>query len=151
MVVVSRSGNEFGVFVKEWTVQMKDYTKRVWADSVDDLVDEMQRPIDYGGRMPVVSGFLRSSLMISTSPVSLLPYSAKVSGRFYPWDGGAEIRSFLESQRVGTTVYLGYQAPYADKLEYGTGDRPGYGFQRLALQNWPAIVQRNVTRLRATR
>lgn len=144
----NRYGNSFALEIEEWTIEAKNYTKRVWQNSVLDFVEYMQLPVYVGGNMPVLTGFLRSSLLCSTSPVAAgtmeKPGGDTMS---FDWDP-SDVESVILGAKVGQTLYMGYGAVYAGVAEYGGPDRPARGFQRLAVQEWPEILADNIARLR---
>jgi hypothetical protein len=143
-----RSGNRFAADVGVWTVQMKNLTKRVWQESVLDLIRIMQTPVGQGGNMPVKTGFLRSSLMVSTSLVPVAEIRRPEKGPFVYFP--AEVESTVMGAHVGEHIYIGYTAEYANYAEYGNGSYPGHGFQRLAVQQWPFIVDAAIARVRVS-
>lgn len=147
MAVLRRNGNEFAADVGDYVVRMKDLTKLVWQESMLELVRRMQMPLSSGGRMPVVTGFLRASFRISTSPIAIGTRERPGPGP-YGWSID-EVVGQVRAFKVGQRVYMGYEAIYADRIEYGAGSFPGYAFQRLAVQLWPVIVQQTFARLSA--
>lgn len=144
MATINRSGNQFAAIVLDWTIDMKDYTKKVWQESFIQFVYFMQRPTEQGGNMPVKTGFLRSSLMVSTSPLAWSRTRKPDTGFFqYTWFP-TEMETTVRSAKVGQTLYCMYQAEYASVIEYEY-----YMFQRLAVQMWPTIVEQVKARLSA--
>ena len=58
--------------------------------------------------------------------------------------------------KPGDTVYIGYQAKYSRRLNYGfvgtdslgrTYNQSGYGFAEAAAAQWPAIVARQAAKM----
>lgn len=143
MASLNRSGNAFAAAVLEWTIEMKDYTKKVWQESFISFVYYMQRPMHEGGHMPVRTGFLRASLMVSTSPIAWMRSKRPDDRGPYVWFP-TEMESVVRSARVGETLHTMYQAEYAMVIEYDY-----YMFQRLAVQAWPMIVEQTKARLSA--
>ncbi|WP_290687304.1 MULTISPECIES: hypothetical protein [unclassified Haematobacter] len=115
------------------------YEKRlnaVFKASVQDAAEEMTRPMAKGGRMRVDTGFLRASLMASTSaPPRINPTARPRDGASYRPDGTVE--AVILGASIDSTIYLGFTASYAGVREYKDG------FVEAALLNWDAIVQRN--------
>lgn len=142
MASINRSGNVFGAIVGEWTLEMKNYTKAVWQESAIAFMYWMQTPVNRGGRMPVVTGFLRASLMVSVSALSFMAWHKPSEDQSYVWFP-TEAENTIRSARVGSTIHFMYQAVYTNRMEYTMG----YGFQRLAVQAWPTIVQQVIQRL----
>lgn len=147
MTTTSRSGSAFAASVGRWTIRMKDMTKIVWQESLIELVRRMQNPVSVGGRMPVRTGFLRSSLRFSTSPIAIASVQRPGPGP-YSW-AIDDFVAFVKTVKMGQQVYLGYIAKYIYLVEYGHGNVPGYGFQRLAVQAWPSIVKNKVAEIRS--
>lgn len=143
MAYLNRAGNVFAASVLEWTIDMKDYTKRVWQESFIEFVYFMQRPADRGGHMPVRTGFLRSSLMVSTSPITWARWNKPDERGPYNW-WPTQMENTVRAAKVGSTLYTMYQASYAQVIEYEY-----WGFQRLAVQMWPTIVEQVKARLSA--
>lgn len=123
-----------------WAQKSKQRLQAVHRASAQALGNEVVVPREAGGNMPVVSGNLRRSLMASTSAMPLMRDGVFTEG---------DIKAVIVGAELGQTIYLGFQAGYARRMEYGfTGedslgrfyDWPGYGFVRLAAQRWPQIV-----------
>lgn len=147
MTITNRSGNVFAATIGRRVVELKNMTKAVWQESMIELIYRMQLPVNAGGRMPVRTGFLRSSLRVSTSRIAIAKMRRPGDGP-YTWDISSAA-AFIRAQKVGVTLRIGYLAEYVYKMEYGVGDRPGYGFQRLAVQMWPTIVKNKVAEIKA--
>jgi|SRR6478609_12002539 len=146
MAVIRRSGNVFAAVVGEWVLEMKGYTKAVWQESAIAFMYYMQLPVLRGGRMPVRTGFLRASLMVSTSPISYAALNNPNENSTYVWFP-TEAENMIRSAAVGSTIYFMYQAVYANRMEYGDTHIMGYGFQRLAVQAFPSIQDQVIARL----
>jgi hypothetical protein len=54
----------------------------------------------------------------------------------------------IAALEIGQTAYMGFTAAYARSVEYGNGSFPGYGFVRLAAQNWQKHVADAVREVR---
>lgn len=103
------------------------------------------------GRMPVDTGNLRRSLMASTAEMPALK-----EGKEEFSDSGVEM--VISGAELGSTVYLGFQAAYALRMEYGfvgqdslgrTYNQAGYGFVEAAAQRWPQIVAEAEAKIRS--
>lgn len=103
------------------------------------LVDqEAAQPESEGGHLPVVSGRLRRSRAAST--IAMPP----ILWRQDDFNGSdAAIVAVIETATIGQTVYIGFQAPYAQKVE----DK--HGMVRLAAQRWPQIVEQAIRNVQA--
>ena len=146
MAVLKRVGQEFAAEIGQFTVSMKDVTKRYFHESVILLCEIMQTPKSRGGRMPVLYGFLRSTLMVSTSPIALGTMKRPVDEPIYLYFPN-RTEDEIRKARPGQTLYIGYGAEYADAQEYGWDGHPGNAFQRMAVQQWPMILAATEQRL----
>lgn len=91
-----------------------------------------------GGNMPVDTGFLRASLMASTT----MPKprgGAPEDGKTYSFDP-AQVALVIAGSEIGDTIFAVYGANYARAVEYGHNGAPARGFVRLAAQQWQSIV-----------
>ena len=135
---------------KSFSAQVSDlvakYEKRMNATfkgSVQDLVEDVTTPTAQGGNMRVWSGFLRSSLMASTSSMPLIdrdarPPSDAAPNSYQPDDNAIE--AVILGARIGETLFLGFVASYAgyrEALDH---------FVLSAAQKWPVIVRKNAAR-----
>lgn len=115
--------------------------------SVQALANEMAKTIPNGGNVPVKTGNLARSVVVDTKPPQTIDVLAKQQDFSL---GVAEIKP-------GDTVYIGYTAKYARRLNYGfvgtdslgrTYNQSGYGFVEAAAAKWPAIVAAQGAKLR---
>ncbi|GGZ21737.1 hypothetical protein [Asticcacaulis endophyticus] len=113
----------------------------VFHVSVQMLEQEMKKPTAQGGNMPVVSGNLYRSLLASRD---VMP-SIKSDGVFTEPNNTLTI----SGAELGQTIYLGFQAIYARRVNYGftgtdslgrTYNQTGRNFVGLAAQRWQQIV-----------
>lgn len=153
----------FAATVGAWCHGVVGALDAIHQDSVTDVVAEMQKvgpskaataadiknankrfvgppkPAGYGGRMPVDTGHLRASLMASTSQMpSIDPNNNNPSGRTVAYQPG-QVEAVIQSAALGQTIYIGYTAAYAAKMEYEVP----YAFVRTAAQGWQQIVAKN--------
>jgi hypothetical protein len=122
------------------------YKKRLRAihrGSAQDLAEGVTKPRAKGGNMRVKTGFLRASLMASTSMMPAIKDSnappSNAPDNAYDFDIGP-ISAVIAGLQPGDPLYLGFTAAYARPREYKDG------FVRLAAQNWNKIVERNTQR-----
>ena len=127
----------FSAQVSAWAAQSEQRLTAVFRQSAQAVAGEVKKPVAAGGNMRVKTGFLRASLMASTSQMPSINPEAK------PATGAAD-NSYSEDQNVtliiagadiGQTIYLGFTAAYARPREYEDG------FVRLTAQRWPQIVE----------
>lgn len=123
--------------------RVRTYQRRMeetFRASAQDVYEEVTRPVDKGGNMRIKTGFLRASLMASTSSMPSIQPNARPpadagENSYRPNDG--EIALTIAKAQLGETIYLGFTASYAPYREALDG------FVRLAAQKWPQIVAKN--------
>lgn len=139
----ANSGGEsvsFSGQVSEWVRQSEDRMRRVFRESTQRVVAEMQTPVGAGGNMPIDTGFLRAGVVASTdAPTPIDPKARPQKGQSYVYNGG-NVTLVIAGAELGQTVWVTYTAAYAAHQEYGTSKMAGRGFVRLAAQRWPSIV-----------
>ncbi|MFK0273653.1 HK97 gp10 family phage protein [Ensifer sp. NPDC090286] len=139
----------FSAAVAQWADKVEGAVDAVFKESVQEVVEEMQTPVGQGGRMRVDTGFLRASLLASSTSMPAIVASANpVAGTGYSADF-AQIEAVIAGADIGDTLYFGYTASYAGHREYGASGQPADGFVRMAAQNWPIIVDRKAAELKA--
>lgn len=118
--------------------------------SVQALANEMAKTIRNGGNVPVDTGNLARSVMVDDKPP---PEDTEPKERKVQQDITGGIAAILP----GKDVYLGWQAQYSRRLNYGyvgtdslgrTYNASGYGFAEAAAAKWPAIVAAQGAKLR---
>lgn len=120
----------FSATIEEWARKSEERTAEVFRVSAATVADVMSRPLEDGGRLPVVTGNLRRSLAASTiGPPTML------WGRRKFEDNSAGIEAVIDSALIGQTIWLGFQAPYAQKVELDNG------FMAMTAQHWKQIVE----------
>lgn len=149
--MMSGDGQSFAAQVSEWASAELDRAEAVFQTAAQDVANEVRNPVADGGRMPVKTGNLRRSLMASTSTMPLIREGAQQFS-----DAGVEM--VIAGAELGGTVYLGFQAAYAARLNYGfvgedsigrTFNQTGYGFVDAVSQRWPQIVAAAEARVRS--
>jgi hypothetical protein len=127
----------FEAKVGSWTKQTQERLTAVFRQSAQTVVEEVQKTKDRGGHMPVDTGFLRASLMASTSYMpSLIKDAQPTKGQTYQASNATSLVIAGASQ--GKPVYLGFTANYAMIQENKNG------FVRLTAQRWQQIVTASV-------
>lgn len=142
----------FAAQVSGWVNGVKGASEAILKQSAQELINEAQTPRAQGGRMRVDTGFLRASLMASTTAMPQIDPTAKPLGEGETYTpGDTVIEAVIAGAELGETIYIGYTAAYALRREFGfTGfdslnryyNEPGDAFVRTAAQNWPEIVRR---------
>ncbi|KKZ89066.1 hypothetical protein [Rhizobium phaseoli] len=132
----------FAAQVSEWAREEMERAEVVFQTAAQTVANEVRTSVNEGGRMPVRTGNLRRSLMASTSDMPRIQ-----EGKTTFTDSGIEM--IIAGAELGETVYLGFQAVYAARMNYGfvgtdaagrVYNQTGYGFVDAVAQRWPQIV-----------
>lgn len=143
------TGQSFTAQIEAWVEKVKGGTEAVFKESAQAVVSEMQTARGEGGRMRIDTGFLRASLMASTSAMPYIdPTARPVPGQVYPYDAAA-IEAVIAGAELGETIYFGYTATYSAHREYGVRGQPPDAFVRSSAQRWPQIVNGKVAELKS--
>lgn len=137
----------FSATIRDWAKKVPEAAEAVRNESAQEVVEDMQTPTSKGGRMRVDTGFLRASLMASTSAMPSMTRDKPAEGGTYGYDAG-QIEATIAGSDFEDTLYFGYTANYAGYREYGARGQPPDAFVRTAAQKWPQIVERNTNRVR---
>lgn len=141
----------FTAQISGWVTETKQRMEAVVKQSASDVIEIMQTPVAKGGNMPVDTGFLRSSLIVSLDGPRPTyrenPFTQ--AGAAPSWDMSvADIK--IASAGLGKPIWATYTANYAGHVHYGANGRPGRLFVDLAAQKWVSIVHGNVRKLKST-
>lgn len=140
-----------GTSPSDWVRETKERMTAVYRGSVQELAKEMTQTIPNGGRVPVKTGNLARSLLASTTAMPITG-----PGPF----AGDDIGPVLLTLEAGDTLYLGYQARYARRQNWGfvgedslgrSYNQSGFGFVESAAANWSQIVDRVTVEIRGSR
>lgn len=112
----------------------------VAKDATQSVVQDMQTERNQGGRLPVRTGFLRSSIAAAIGTLPSGPTKGDPNKRYPAGSIGAQL---IRWSPATETLYAGYSSSYARRMEYR------YGFLRSATQRWDSFV--NESTLRAQR
>jgi hypothetical protein len=132
----------FAAQVSEWCQQVEGAAEAVFQTAAQTVANEVRTAVAEGGRMPVKTGNLRRSLMASTSDMPTIKPGKETFS-----DSGLEL--VIAGAELGSTVYLGFQAAYAARMNYGfvgedslgrVYNQTGFGFVDAVAQRWPQIV-----------
>lgn len=126
----------------KWVGKVKARNLAVARFAIEALAEEAQKPRPRGGRLPVDTGFLRASF---ASAIGQMPSGPSMPGGavdFTDWDGDA-LTLTLANMRPGDTVFLGWTAKYARKME------ERYAYMKGAAAGWQGFVDRAVERAKA--
>lgn len=127
----------FAADVGAWAAKSEQRMTAVFRQSAQTVAETVKMTRDRGGHMRVKTGFLRASLMASTSQMPSINPMAKpaddADDNSYAED--ANVTLVIAGADIGETIYLGFTASYARAREYEDG------FVRLTAQQWPQIVE----------
>lgn len=124
--------------------------ERTFQVSVGDLATELTRTRANGGNLPHLTGNLMRSLLASTAAMPKIG----ASGQIY---AGVDAGVVAASITLEDTVYLGYQAAYARRMNYGfigadslgrQYNQAGAYFVERARDMWPQIVNNAANKVR---
>lgn len=136
------AGNSFQAQVQAFADKAKARSLAIFRESAQRVAEEAGRPEAQGGRMPVDTGFLMNSVVGSTSGM--------------PTAASEPVPIALLQTAIGGSVWIGWTAAYARRMEYGFVGadslgreymQPGKAFLRGAVQNWQNIVNDVTTEL----
>lgn len=136
----------FAADVDDWARKVESRLVAVFRASVSDVISDMQTPVGAGGRLPVDTGFLRSSLQvgINTPPLPAIEKNPGKASAYSP----STIEAVIAGAGIGDTIRASYTAEYALAIEYGSGNRQPRRFVGLAVARWQEIVKANVQKLK---
>lgn len=135
----------FSAGVRDWTKKTKARQVAIFRIAVQKVVDDMLLTIPKSGNMPIDTGNLRRSLKSSTS--SMPEVIGDSDFQFGNDLGGIELT--IANASAGDTLYLGFQAAYARRMEHGfqgidslgrTYNQAGFAFVGQAALNWKRYV-----------
>lgn len=126
--------------IPKWVKKNQELLDVIVKSSVQDLIDEAQLSDDKGGKMRVDTGFLRASGKLSFTGLPTGPVRGD-DDKKYEYDPNV-VLTVLNEYKSGQTIFFGWTANYAKFREAYDG------FLYSAVQNWQAIVKKNVAKLR---
>jgi hypothetical protein len=142
----------FGAQVEAWCHKVEGAIEAIFKESVQELVeqsDELLKNLVYA-QPPAPSGykrtgFLRSSLVISTAS---MPLADRPQGT--P-DGGymAEIEVRIAGAELGETIYIGWTANYAGYVHDGARGNAPKPWVELVAQRWQMIVEAKTAEIKS--
>lgn len=141
----------FAATISEWGQAEIERAEAIYQAAALTVANEVRDPVAEGGRMPVKTGNLRRSLMASTSEMPTIKPEQKTFS-----DSGIEM--VIAGAELGGAVYLGFQAAYAPRMNYGfvgedslgrVYNQAGFGFVDAVAQRWPQIVAEAEAKVRS--
>ncbi|RKD68974.1 hypothetical protein [Rhizobium sp. WW_1] len=139
---MANEGQSFSAQVGAWAAAEMERAEAVFQTAAQTVANEVRTPVAEGGRMPIKTGNLRRSLMASTASMPTI-----IEGKQEFTDNPVEL--VIAGAELGGTVYLGFQAAYAARMNYGfvgedslgrAYNQAGFGFVDAVAQRWPQIV-----------
>lgn len=139
----------FSKAVGKWARATPKRLDAVYARSVELLGEEMAKTTKEGGRVPFQTGNLSRSLLASTEdmpPTSDGPFT------------GGNIGLVAATLKATQFVFIGYQAKYSRRVNSGfvgadslgrVYNQTGAHFVEKAVAEWPNIVRKAVTQVKA--
>lgn len=141
----------FAASVSEWAQKELGAAEAIFQTAAQAVASEVTTPVAEGGSMPVISGNLRRSLMASTAEMpSIKPEQKEFT------DSGIEL--VIAGAEIGSTVFLGFQAGYSARVNFGfvgtdslgrVYNQTGRAFVDKVAQRWPEIVKEAETAVRS--
>lgn len=141
---------DFSVKFDKIISNVKEDMFTVFKDSVQDLIEEADKPEKKGGKMKVDTGFLRST---GSGAINAVPRGESEGRKRQPGEIGVlpeyatydfknSLQSLLLQMKPDDTLYWGWSANYARYRELYDG------FLTSACQNWKTYVENNTRRLK---
>lgn len=139
----------FSAKVSAWVKETKARRDAVYRGSAQEIVAGMQTPRNEGGNLRVETGYLRSSLVATTSD-TLPAVTFKPDGiDAFPYDAGP-ISLVINGAEISEPITVVYTANYARPREYGARGQPADRWVALAAQRWPQVVEQQCAKARAS-
>jgi HK97 gp10 family phage protein len=131
---------KFAAQVSKWARESERRMVAIMRESAQRVIEEANRPRAKGGRMPVDTGFLRSSGVASLSSMPPIRADA-VPGSAARYDAGDAYSLTISGWDGEQPLYYGWTAAYAAYVEYGTERMRPAAFMRSAAAQWQRIVR----------
>ena len=146
----------FSAQVDEWIAQSRILMEVVFKTAAEKMRDRCierltqivyAQPISPSGYKR--TGFLRASLMASTTAMPLIDRKAVPSNDgSYPYTP-APMDAVIMGANLGDTIHFGMVAAYAAHVEFGARGVPPKSYIRWTIEQWPAVVNEAVSEVRA--
>lgn len=139
------AGGWSGVDPSLWAGDKEALLTALFRGSVQELAKEASRTVNEGGRVPVKTGNLSRSVVVDNKPPKNIEGLAT-----------GDYSLGIANIKPGDTVYLGWQAKYARRQNYGfvgtdslgrNYNQAGFGFAEATAAKWPGIVQAQAAKL----
>jgi len=129
----------FAAGVKEWVAETKERRLAVRNESAQRIVEIMQTPMAFGGRMRVDTGFLRASLRAAIGTANFATMAKPAEGLKFSYDASAVSLVILGAE-ITDPIEVVYTANYALAREYNPHGQTPDRFVALAAQQWVRVV-----------
>lgn len=129
-----------------WAGRLDTGLTALLRNSVQALAKEASTTIPNGGRVPVKTGNLARSVVVDTKPPQVIEGVAT-----------GDYTLGVAAIKPGDTVYIGWQAKYSRRQNYGfvgadslgrVYNQAGFGFAEATAAKWPAIVAEQAAKIR---
>lgn len=146
------ANESFSATIDQWVKQTEQRMTDVVVTALDNMINDMQLSRDKGGRMPVDTGFLRSTGLAALNVMPTGPseqtdamraVAGQYTGAFDTWNGN-QLEAVLIDLKLGDTFFFGWTAVYANAQDTYTG------FMSLPVQNWQDYVDDATREVRTT-
>lgn len=134
-----------GVNPSAWAGNTDALLTALLRNSVQALAREASTTIPNGGRVPVKTGNLARSVVVDTKPPQIIEGLAT-----------GDYSLGIANIKPGDTIYIGWQAVYARRMNYGfvgadslgrVYNQAGFGFAEAAAAKWPSILAAEAQKL----
>lgn len=136
----------FSLQIDNFIAKSKDVALAVVKDASLELARESNIPTAKGGNLPVDTSFLRNSQRAAVNAVPSGPSDPETDA-WSPGDADKFVPEAILSMELGQSLYIGWTAVYARKMEYIGKGGQGYGYARKAAQKWQQIVQQSAAKV----
>lgn len=136
-----------GTDPSRWAAGSDTLLTALLRNSVQGLAKAAATTIPNGGRVPVKTGNLARSVVVDDKPPKVIEGLAT-----------GDYSLGIANIRPGEPIYIGWQARYARRQNYGfvgtdslgrTYNQSGYGFAEAVAAQWPQIVRAEAAKLGA--
>lgn len=138
----------FSAKISSWVKETRERRDAVYRGSAQRIVEIMQTPRAEGGNLRVRDGFLRASLVATTSGALPVQTFKPAEGVPYAYDAAA-INLVIAGAEINEPITAVYTANYARPREYGARGQAGDRWVALASQRWPQVVEQECAEARA--
>jgi len=131
-------GSDFGGDVRRFGIRYQKRLRAVARTSIQDLVEIAQVPKGDGGRMPIVTGFLRASIQAALHTMPAGPTQGKKNAKYTRQVAGEPVATALLRYDPTTSdrFFVGWTANYARHMDARNS------YLSSAVERWDQIVTR---------